>query len=317
MRNYIIRRILIAIPTFLGITVLTYLISSLAPGGPIEILMSNPYITAEEIERKKVELGLNQPVLIQYVKWLLQLLQGNMGYSIRTSQPVVQLLAERIGPTLLLTGSSILLSIVVALPMGIMAAVKPYSGWDYISSGVSFLAVATPNFFAGLVLVYLFSLKLPIFPVSGMYTIGKAHTLGDLAIHLVLPCVVLAFQQVGSLVRYVRSSMLEVLEEDYIRTARAKGLKEKLVICRHGLHNALVPVVTIIGMQIPFMVGGAVVTEQIFGWPGIGTLMVQSINARDYPVIMGITVWIAVMVLIGNLIVDLIYGVLDPRISYK
>lgn len=314
MKKYIVKRLLIAIPTFIGITILVYLLSSLAEGSPLDMLLSNPYITAEEIARKRVEYGLDKNVFIQYLNWLKQLLQGNMGYSYRTNLPVLSMILERLGPTLILTFSATIFSVLVAVPLGIMSAYKPYSGWDYISSGLSFIGSATPNFFAGLLLIYLFSVRLKLLPIGGMYDTSGIRTLPMLLKHLILPAMVLSIQQVGRLIRQTRGSMLEVLSEDYVRTARAKGLRENKVLVRHALRNALIPVVTELGMMIPFLIGGAVVTEQIFGWPGLGSLMVMSITARDYPAIMGITVFVAVAVLLGNLLTDLIYSVLDPRI---
>ncbi|MCI8969865.1 MAG: ABC transporter permease [Oscillibacter sp.] len=314
MKKYIVKRLLIAIPTFIGITILVYLLSSLAEGSPLDMLLSNPYITAEEIARKRVEYGLDKNVFVQYFNWLKQLLQGNMGYSYRTNLPVLGMILERLGPTLVLTFSATIFSVLVAVPLGIMSAYKPYSGWDYISSGLSFVGSATPNFFAGLLLIYLFSVRLKLLPIGGMYDTSGIRTLPMLLKHLILPAMVLSIQQVGRLIRQTRGSMLEVLSEDYVRTARAKGLRENKVLVRHALRNALIPVVTELGMMIPFLIGGAVVTEQIFGWPGLGSLMVMSITARDYPAIMGITVFVAVAVLLGNLLTDLIYSVLDPRI---
>lgn len=314
MKKYIVKRLLIAIPTFIGITILVYLLSSLAEGSPLDMLLSNPYITAEEIARKRVEYGLDKNVFVQYLNWLKQLLQGNMGYSYRTNLPVLDMILERLGPTLVLTFSATIFSVLAAVPLGIMSAYKPYSGWDYISSGLSFIGSATPNFFAGLLLIYLFSVRLKLLPIGGMYDTSGIRTLPMLLRHLILPAMVLSIQQVGRLIRQTRGSMLEVLSEDYVRTARAKGLRENRVLVRHALRNALIPVVTELGMMIPFLIGGAVVTEQIFGWPGLGSLMVMSITARDYPAIMGITVFVAVAVLLGNLLTDLIYSVLDPRI---
>lgn len=314
MKKYVAKRLFIAIPTFVGITILVYLLSSLAEGSPLDMLLSNPYITAEEIARKRVEYGLDKNVFVQYFNWLKQLFQGNLGYSYRTNLPVLGMILERLGPTLLLTFSATIFSVLVAVPLGIMSAYKPYSGWDYISSGLSFIGSATPNFFAGLLLIYIFSVRLKLLPIGGMYDTSGIRTLPMLLKHLILPAMVLSIQQVGRLIRQTRGSMLEVLSEDYVRTARAKGLRENKVLIRHALRNALIPVVTELGMMIPFLIGGAVVTEQIFGWPGLGSLMVMSITARDYPVIMGITVFVAVAVLLGNLLTDLIYSVLDPRI---
>jgi peptide/nickel transport system permease protein len=209
-------------------------------------------------------------------------------------------------------------SLLIAIPLGIFAATKPNSKRDYISGGISMLMMATPNFFVGLVFIYFFAIVFKILPSGGMYSsAGGAKTFADLAKHMIMPCMVLSFQQIGNWVRHMRSGMLEVMQEDYIRTARSKGLKQKMVIIKHGLKNALIPVITIIGMSIPSLVGGAVVTEQVFGWPGVGSLMVTAIEARDYPVIMGVTVMIAVAVLLANILTDLAYGLVDPRISYK
>ena len=314
--RYIIKRLLIAIPTFLGITILVYFLSSLTPSSPLEILFNDPMATKEQMLAMEKSLGLDQPVYIQYLRWLKGLLSGNLGISYRTGLPVAGMISERIGPTLILTGTAMLITIVISLPLGIMAAYKPYSGWDYISSGISFLGAAMPNFFAALVFIYLFNVKLGLFPSAGMYDSSGVRTWGMFFHHLVLPSSVLAIQLIGSLIRQCRGSMMEVLQSDYVRTARAKGLLEPPVLVRHALRNAWIPLVSWFGMHIPFLIGGAVVTEQIFGWPGLGSLMVQSINARDYPAIMGITVVIAIVVLIGNLLVDLMYNLLDPRIRY-
>lgn len=315
--KYLLKRILMIIPTFLGITVFAYFLSALAPGSPLDRLLVSSQTTQETVEMLRHAYGLDQSLVVQYLRWLVQLIHGNLGVSYRTSEPVLAMVLSRIGPTLLITLTSVFISVALAIPMGIGAAVKPYSLWDYVASGISFLAAATPNFFASLLLVYIFAVTLKLLPTGGMYATTSARSLPDLLSHMVLPVAVLVFQQLGDLIRQVRASLMEVLQEDYIRTAKAKGLSGVQIVIGHALKNALIPVVTVVGMNLPFIIGGAVVTEQIFGWPGIGTLMVQSINARDYPSIMGITVFIAVVVLIGNLLIDLIYGLLDPRISYK
>lgn len=315
--KYILKRILMAIPTFFGITVLAYFILNLAPGSPLDALLADPGISPAELERKRVQLGLDQPVVIQYWNWLVNLLHGNLGYSYSTQRPVMDMILERIPNTAILAGSSIILSLIVSIPLGIFAASKPNSKRDYISGGVSMLMMASPNFFVGLVLIYLFAITFKILPSGGMYDSSGVQSFGDLFRHMILPCLVLSFQQIGNWVRHMRSSMLEVMQEDYIRTAKSKGLTKWKVIFKHGLKNALTPVVTVVGMAIPSVVGGAVVTEQVFGWPGVGTLMVTAINGRDYPVIMGVTVLIAVAVLAANILTDLAYGLLDPRISYK
>lgn len=316
--KYILKRLLMAIPTFLGITVLAYLILNLAPGSPLDAMLADPGISAAELERKRVALGLDQPVFVQYFNWLKLLLQGDLGYSYSTQRPVATMIAERLPATACLAIASIILSLIISIPLGIYAASKPNSKRDYISGGISLLMMATPNFFVGMVFIYFLAIQLKILPSGGMYSsAGGAKTIGDLAKHMIMPCLVLSFQQIGGWVRHMRSGMLEVMQEDYIRTARSKGLKKWAVIYRHGLKNALIPVVTVVGMSIPSIVGGAVITEQVFGWPGVGSLMVTAINGRDYPVIMGVTVMVAAAVLVANILTDVAYGILDPRISYK
>lgn len=315
--RYVLRRVIQALPTFLGITLLTYLVMSLAPGSPLDAMLVDPRIPQEEIERMRASLGLDQPVLIQYFRWLLLLLQGNLGYSFSTQRPVMTMIMERLPATAGLSCAALVLSLAVAIPLGIRAASKEGTVHDFVTGGVSLFMMATPNFFMGLILIYLLAIVLKILPSGGMYSSSSVHTLPDLLRHMIMPCLVLSFQQIGGLVRHMRSGMLEVFSEDYVRTARAKGLLPRTVVVRHCLKNALIPIVTVVGMSIPSFVGGAVITEQIFGWPGVGSLMVTAINARDYPVIMGITVFIAAAVLLANLLTDLAYGLLDPRISYK
>ena len=317
MIGYILKRFLTGCITFFLITILVYFISSLAPGSPLEMLFIDPNATEEAMELMEQRLGLDDPTYIQYGRWLGQLLRGNMGISIRTGNSVWSDVSERIYPTLILTLSSLIFSIIITIPLGIMSAYKPYSLWDYISSGISFIGASIPNFFAGLIFVYIFSVKLKILPSGGMYDASGTRSFGIFLKHLLLPMFVLSIQQVGGLIRQTRGSMLEVLQDDYIRTARAKGCLETRVLVMHALRNAFAPVLTKIGMMIPFLVGGAVVTEQIFAWPGIGSLMVLSINSRDYPTIMGITVFVSLAVLVGNMLVDLIYGILDPRIRFS
>lgn len=317
MKKYMIKRLLAVIPVFFGITILVYFMSSLAPGSPIELLMAENNMSAAEIAKKKAELGLDQPVVIQYFRWLGELACGNFGTSYRTYGKVLDTILARLGPTLVLTLSATLLSLIIAIPLGSLAAYKPYSAWDYLSSGLSFAGAATPNFFAAMLLIFLFAVKLGILPSGGMYDASGGHSFGVLLRHLVLPTVVLSIQQVGSFIRQMRGSMLETLNENYIRTARSKGMPENNVVMQHALRNALIPIVTQIGMNIPFIIGGAVITEQIFGWPGLGSLLVISIQARDYPMIMGITSFVALAVLIGNIVIDFVYSLLNPRIQYN
>ena len=315
--KYILRRLLVAIPTFLGITFLAYMILSLAPGSPLDALLADPKITPAELERRRVSLGLDKPAVVQYLVWLKEFLHGNLGFSYSTHRAVWTMISERLPITMLLAGSALILALLISLPLGILAATKPGSARDYAASGFSFVSVATPGFFLALLLIYIFNVRLKILPSGGLFDSTGEKTNAMLFRHLILPCVVLALGHVGSWVRYIRSSLIEVMQEDYIKTAKAKGLRKMQVYLHHGLKNSLIPVVTVIGMSVPSLVGGAVITEQVFNWPGIGSLMVKAITQRDYPVIMGVTVVIAIAVLLTNLITDLIYGLLDPRISYR
>ena len=316
MPKYILRRIGLAIITFFGITVLVFMISSMASGSPLELLLSNQNISPAEVERQRIKLGLDEPIYIQYFNWLKNFFQGNLGESYRTGQPVMEMIMNGLWPTVLLAFSSVIVACLIAFPLGIQSARHQNRGWDNFSSLFSFLTTSTPSFFLALIFLYFFAVKLKLLPIGGMYESGQQKTLSSLLQHLFMPAVVLGMQMVGSLIQYTRSSMLEVMREDYVRTARSKGLKERVVIIKHVLRNSLIPVVTYLGMEIPLLIGGAVVTEQVFSWPGIGNLMIKSIDSRDYPVVMGITVLVAVAVLVFNILTDLIYGILDPRIRY-
>lgn len=313
MIQYIIRRLLVSIPVLFGVTLIAYFIVNLAPGDAVDMLVS-PGLSPEDIALKREALGLDEPVLVQYGKWLGELFQGNLGYSFTNRRPVTERIGERIGATLLLTLSALLLSYVIAIPIGVLSAVRQYSTLDYVGTIFSFLGISIPSFFFGLLMIYIFALKLDLFPTGGTHTIGATATVGDRLWHLVLPTIVLSLQNTGVVMRYTRSGMLDVIHQDYVRTARAKGLSERLVIFGHALRNALIPVITLAGVQFPFLLGGAIITEQIFNWPGMGRLAVEAINQRDYPVIMGLNLLAAVMVIFGNLFADVMYGVVDPRI---
>ena len=315
MLKYIVKRLLIAVPVFLGITILVYVMSTLMPGDPVRMALQNPEATAEDIARLRAEFGLDRPVIVQYLSWLGGFLSGDMGVSFRTRLSVSDMISVRLGPSLLLVGSSLLVALIIAIPLGTLAAYKPYSIWDYAASGLSFFGAATPSFFAGLVFLYIFSASLGILPIGGMYGADGVRTLWVSIRHMIMPVTVLMLGQVGSYIRQVRSSVLEVLEDDYVRTARSKGLVERQVVLRHALRNALLPIVTLVSMSVAFLVGGAVVTEQIFSWPGIGSLLIHSVTARDYPVIMAIATMIALAVLGANILLDIVYRILDPRIN--
>lgn len=313
MGKYILKRILIAIPVLIGITIIDYAIMCLA-GSPLEMLQG-PRVSEAAVEARKIALGLDQPIYVQYFVWLGQLLRGNMGYSIKSYQSVAEMIGSHLGPTLLLMGVSMLVSLIISIPAGIYSAIKQYSKGDYAVVTMSFLGSSIPSFFLSLLLIYIFTVKLGWLPSSGMTTLGTDGGFWDVAKHMIMPVAVLAFSMAGSNIRYIRSSMLEILQQDYLRTARAKGIGHNKVIYKHALRNALVPIVTVIGMQIPTLFGGAVIIEQIFSWPGLGLLTMTAISNRDYPVIMGVCLLSAVVVLVANLVTDIMYALVDPTIQ--
>jgi peptide/nickel transport system permease protein len=316
MPKYILRRLLVSIPVLLGVTVIAFFIMTLAPGDAVDMLV-DPGLSPQDVALKKQALGLDQPIIVQYAKWLGQLAQGNLGYSFSNRRPVTERIGERLGSTLILAFSALFFSYLIAIPIGVLAAVRQYSTWDYIATIFSFVGVSVPSFFFGLLMIFFFALKLDWFPTGGTHTIGAAFSLLDRLSHLALPMAVLSLQNTGVVMRYTRSSMLEVIHQDYIRAAKAKGLGERVVMFRHALRNALIPVITLAGLQFPFLLGGAIITEQIFNWPGMGRLAVEAITQRDYPTIMGINLLAAVMVIFGNLTADVLYGVVDPRIRFQ
>ncbi len=313
MGKYILKRILIAIPVLIGITLIDYAIMCLA-GSPLEML-KGPRISDAALQAKEIAAGLDKPLIVQYFVWLWQLLQGNLGYSMKSYEPVGVMIGSHIGPTLLLMGASLALSLLIAVPAGIYSAVKQYSKGDYAVVTASFIGSSIPSFFLALILIYIFTVKLGILPSGGMNTLGMDGSVADTIRHMVLPVTVLAVSLAGSNIRYIRSSFLEILQQDYLRTARAKGIGYKRVIWKHAMRNALLPIVTVIGMQIPMLFGGAVIIEQVFSWPGLGLMTMTAIMGRDYPVIMGVCLLSAVVVLVSNLITDILYALVDPTIQ--
>lgn len=313
MGKYILKRILIAIPVLIGITIIDYAIMCLA-GSPLEMLQG-PRVSEGALEAKRIALGLDKPFYIQYFVWLGQLLRGNMGYSVKSYQSVSAMIGSHLGPTLLLMGVSLLVSLLLAIPAGIYSAVHQYSKGDYTVVTLSFLGSSIPSFFLSLLLIYIFTVKLGILPSSGMITLGTDGGAADVAKHMVMPVIVLAVSMAGSNIRYIRSAVLEILQQDYLRTARAKGIGRFRVIYKHALKNALVPIVTVIGMEIPVLFGGAIIIEQVFSWPGLGLMTMSAISNRDYPVIMGVCLLSAVVVLLGNLVTDILYALVDPTIQ--
>lgn len=316
MFKYIVKRMLIAIPVLVGITILDFLLMNLAPGSPLD-MMRSPLVSEAALNMKAESLGLNLPIYLQYFKWMNELLHGNLGFSMITYQPVSNLIVTHIGPTLLLMGVSLLIGLLIAIPLGVLSATKQYSKVDYIAVTASFFSISIPSFFLSLIVIYLFTIKLKWLPSSGMVLLGGGGGFLDVLKHMILPATVLVISVAGRNLRYVRSSMLEILEQDYLRTAKAKGLKNFFIINKHAMRNALIPIITVVGMEIPLVFGGAVVVEQIFSWPGIGLLTVSSILSRDYPTIMGLNLVAAMIVLGANLLTDIAYSIANPAIKLK
>jgi peptide/nickel transport system permease protein len=320
MLNYILRRLLLAIPIAIGVTAFTYLLISLAPGDPVTAMLDPEQMTTlgpEWVAERKAELGLDRPIPIRYLFWLQEVAQGNLGYSAIDRQPVVGKLGERLWPTLKLMLAALSIGIFVGVPVGILSAVKQYSWLDYASTILGLLMISVPSFFLGLGGIYLLSLKLGWLPTAGMATIGGVPSFWDSLHHLILPASVLGLAQAAPLIRYARSSMLEVIRQEYVRTARAKGLREWVVMLGHALPNALIPIITVIALSLPALIGGTVIIEQIFAWPGMGTLAISAIFNRDYPVLMGFNLFIALAIVLSSLIADVAYAVVDPRIRYS
>jgi peptide/nickel transport system permease protein len=320
VHHYLLRRIAISIPVLIGVTLVAFVLVNLAPGDPVSAMIdpiTRAELGEEWVEERRQQLGLDDPIAVRYVLWLREIVQGNLGYSLINGQPVVDQINDRIGPTLLLMGTSTLLSVLIGIPLGLFSAVRQYSILDYVATGFGFLAVSTPSFFLGLGLMYLFAVQLRLLPTSGMRTLGVDESLWDLTKHMIMPVTVLTLAQIPLFMRYARSSMLEALGADFVVTARSKGLKERVVLTGHAFRNALIPLITIVGISLPELLSGAVITETIFSWPGMGMLAVRAVNARDYPLVLGVILVTAAMVLISNLIADLLYAMADPRIRYR
>jgi peptide/nickel transport system permease protein len=305
------------IPLVFGISVVLFAVIQAAPGGPEGALLeSGRFIDPQVIEAYRQRLGVDQPVHIQYVRWLGAALSGDLGISFSTTRPVAEMILDRLPATVELMASAFLLAAIVALGLGLFSAVRQYSLFDYLGTGFSFVGIAMPVFWFALILQLIFSVKLGWLPVSGTETVGASSPLDHL-LHLILPAVVLSFRYIAGWSRYLRSSLLGVLRADYVRTARAKGLPERTVVGIHALKNALIPLISIMALNMAALFSGAVITETVFAWPGIGRMFVQAMFARDYPLLMGILMMGSVMVVVFNLVADILYGILDPRIRYE
>lgn len=316
MIRYVLKRLVISIPVLFLISVGAFILVHLTPGDPADMYIS-PDMTQAQIDLTRSVLGLDKPWVIQYFEWIKNFISGNFGFSFSSRQPVAEILAQRFSPTLLLMSVSLLVAYLAAIPLGIIAALNKNSWIDRSIIGWTFFNVSFPPFFLGLALIYVLGIKLAIFPTGGMVVLGQENDIAGRLMHLVLPVVVMASQFSANMIRYVRASVLDVLDQNYIRTAVSKGLSELHILVAHIFRNSLIPIITVIGTDLPKIIGGAVITEQIFQWPGIGSLTVAAINSRDYPILMAIVILSAVAVLLANLLVDLLYAVIDPRIRYE
>ena len=315
MGRYVLSRAIQAVILLIGVSVIGFGLMHLAPGGPLAVYTLNPTVTSEDISRITHIYGLDQPVYVQYVKWATGMLTGNWGFSFFGGRPVLNIVFERVPATLELMGSSITLAIIVGVSIGILGAVRRYSIFDYLATSGAMVALSLPTFWLGLIAIFIFSQQLRWLPAGGMQTLGGSGGVADNLKHLILPMLVLALVLVAQWSRYTRSAMLEVLQQDYMRTARAQGLAQRAALLGHGFRNALLPLVTLAGLQLPVLFGGALVTETVFSWPGMGLLFVNSLSMRDYPVLMAILMMTAVLVIIGNFLADLAAAVVDPRIK--
>jgi peptide/nickel transport system permease protein len=319
MGRYLLRRLLIALPSLLGISIVLFTVLALAPGDPFGELATNPAVPPEVRAALRVKFGLDDPVVVRYLRWLVAMLHGDWGFSFVSRVDVDQLILQRLPTTLFVIGSSQILALLVALPVGIYASLRPYSIFDQIANTFAFVGFSLPTFFTGIVFILVFSVYLGWLPSVYQSDVGGTgwEWVWEHIRNAAMPVAVLGLFQGASWTRFVRSAMLDVVRLDYVTTARAKGLPERTVVMKHVVRNALIPVVTLVALQMPAVFGGAIITEQIFRIPGIGSLLISSILANDTPVIMAVTFVFACLVILFNLLADLVYGWLDPRISYR
>lgn len=314
MSLYILRRALMAIPMLLAISFVSFSIMQSVPGGPLAIYRNNPNVRAADLARLEKQLGLDQPMTIQYAIWLKNMVTGNWGQSLASGLPVTEMIGERIGNTFYLMGTSFILTLLLAVPIGVLSAVKPYSVFDHTATMFSFMGFSVPIFWLGLVAIIIFAVWLDWLPAGGMRTINSEFSVMDRLRYLILPASLMAFHSAAQYSRYVRASMLDVIRQDFITTARAKGMHERVVIYRHALRNALIPLITVLALDLPALFSGALLIETVFAWPGMGRLFWNSATRFDYPVLMGIIITTALLVIICNLVADICYALADPRV---
>ncbi len=321
MWRYIVRRLLISVPLLLMVSIVMFWVLHMVPGGPLSVY-ARGQTTPEALAQIRANLGLDQPLAVQYFRWLLRAAQGDLGLSYDTSRPVTTEIFARLGPTLYLMGSTFIFVLLISIPIGVISAVRQYSGMDIGITTFTFIGQALPVFWIGMMLILIFFritnpiTHHPLLPAGGMNTTGQPFSIGDYAAHLVLPMFALALAWVSWYSRFLRSSMLDVIHEDYIRTARAKGLRERTVLYKHALRNAAIPLITVVAMDLPVLVGGALFVEIIFSWPGMGRLFYHAVERRDYPILMGTIMLSAVLIILSNLLADVLYAYMDPRIRY-
>ncbi len=319
MGAYVLRRIVIAVPVLLFISIAGFTILALTPGDPVlakiepEVLAR---LTPDQIEQRRRELGLDGPILVRYVRWLADVLRGDLGYSIVSGRPIAEEVGPRLGPTLLLMGTAVAIALAVGVPFGVLSAVRQYGLADYALTSSTLVMISTPTFVVGLLGIYLFAVSLHVLPAGGMFSLGFEFSVADRLAHLVLPASVLGLANAAPMMRYTRASMLDVLTSEYVTTARAKGLSGRTVVVRHALRNALAPIITLVGLLLPELVAGAVITEQVFAWPGMGQLAVRAAADRDPTLMMGVMMLVAVGVVASSLLADIAYAVVDPRVRF-
>lgn len=322
MTQYIIRRLIQAIPLLLVISLTVFVLMNLIPGGPLAAYENNPNISAEDLERLKRELGLDAPIHVRYWTWLTAVVRGDWGISEITRRPALVEITEKLPNTLYLSLTAFFFALLISIPIGIISAIRQYSWFDHLMTTIAFIGQSMPVFWFGLILIIIFNATLkhpeggPLLPGGGMFTIGAPFSFEDRITHLILPASVLIFFSLGTHIRYMRAGMLDVLHQDYIRTAYAKGQRERAVILKHALKNSVLPLVTIIGIEIPGLFAGALITETIFSWPGMGRLFFNSIERGDYAVMMGVLMMSATLIVAFGLITDIVYAFLDPRIRF-
>jgi peptide/nickel transport system permease protein len=313
MLHYLLNRLGQSLILLLLVSIIGFAILNLAPGGPLSQFALTPGMTREAMDRIAHQMGLDRPLPVQYLDWIWRLLQGDWGKSYRDQQPVLRIISGHLFATLLLMGTSMVISILLGTWIGIRGATKRYSLFDYATSVAAMVALSIPTFWFGMIAIYVFALRLKWLPAGSMYTVGDG-SISDYAIHLVMPSLVLALVDIAVWSRYMRSATLEVINQDFVRTARAKGLSERTVLMKHVVRNALIPMITLAGLQLPTILGGALVTETVFTWPGMGRLFLDSLGYHDYPVVMGLLMFSAILVLAGSLIADLFVAIADPRV---